>query len=87
MKNIKFFGVMCYVFLLGSAVALIPSGIWYAIISLVQFAINKSGGDASWIQKIKYWWCGFIFVCVLIYFVAMSILKAFDSLSRKRFFK
>ena len=58
-------------------VALVPSGLWYGIISLIQFVVNKSGGDANWMQIYKYWICGAIYVVFALYFAFLSIMKGY----------
>lgn len=58
-------------------VALVPSGFWYGVISLIQFAVNKSGGDATWMQVYKYWICGAIYVVFALYFAFLCLVEGY----------
>ena len=64
--GIKFFGAI-------SLVALIPTTMWFFVLSIVAWSLNQSGLTGDWLHYWKYWWCLGVFVLAFIGQVLVAI--------------
>ena len=56
-----------------SLLALIPTTIWFVILSIVACGLNQSGLTGDWLHYWKYWWCLGVFVLAFIGQVLITI--------------
>lgn len=49
-----------------SLLALIPTMVWFVILSVVAWGLNQSGLTGEWLHYWKYWWCLGVFVLAFI---------------------
>ena len=70
MSEIKVWGVF-----LGwiSFLALIPTMMWFIILSVVAWGLNQSGLTGEWLHYWKYWWCLGVFILAFIGQVLVAI--------------
>lgn len=63
MNEIKVWGVF-----LGwvSFLALIPTIMWFIILSAIAWGLNQSGLIGDWLHYWKYWWCLGVFILAFI---------------------
>ena len=64
--GVTFFGLVSFL-------ALIPTVVWFLILSVVAWGLNQSGLTGEWLQNTvqllhywKYWWCLGVFVLAFI---------------------
>lgn len=50
-----FFGLVSFL-------ALIPTTVWFVILSVIAWGLNQSGLTGEWLHYWKYWWCLGVFV-------------------------
>lgn len=66
--------------LVTASIALIPTAIWWVILTFVAFAITKSGGSGEWVNEYK------PYVLIVIYvFSLFSIWVAIQSATKPQF--
>ena len=53
-------------FVLVSFLALIPTTVWFVILSVVAWGLNQSGLTGEWLHYWKYWWCLGVFILAFI---------------------
>jgi len=53
--------------------ALIPTIVWFIILSAVAWGLNQSGLTGEWLHYWKYWWCLGVFVLAFIGQVLVAI--------------
>lgn len=53
--------------------ALIPTMVWFIILSAVAWGLNQSGLTGDWLHYWKYWWCLGVFVLSFIGQVLVAI--------------
>lgn len=53
-------------FSLVSFIALIPTAIWFVILSVIAWGLDQSGLTGEWLNYWKYWWCLGVFVLAFI---------------------
>ena len=46
--------------------SLIPTSIWFIILSVIAWGLNQSGLTGEWLHYWKYWWCLGVFVLAFI---------------------
>lgn len=61
-----FFGLVSFL-------SLIPTLIWFVILSVVAWGLNQSGLTGEWLHYWKYWWCLGVFVLAFIGQVLVAI--------------
>lgn len=56
-----------------SVLALIPTLMWFVILSVVAWGLNQSGLTGEWLHYWKYWWCLGVFTITFIGQVLVAI--------------
>lgn len=61
------------VFSLIGFTALIPTSIWFIILSAIAWGLNQLGLTGEWLHYWKYWWCLGVFILAFIGQVLVAI--------------